>query len=93
MYTLQVTQSGSAIQVVPRDAIVQHPTNYQSVTFQNNGAAVMRVGDKSVSTTKGYSLAAGASVTFTCPQGYSETLNDFWTIGTATQVLDVIVIP
>jgi hypothetical protein len=85
--TLQVTQTGSAIQV-SATAI-----KCKWAVFQNTAAAVMRVGDANVSTTQGVSLAA-ASVPWSVPVPIASTfgtdLSQWWTIGTSTQKLDVI---
>jgi hypothetical protein len=65
----------------------------QTMVLQNNAAAVMRVGDKTVSTTKGISLAAtGTPVVIPLGQDYSSRLSEFWVVGTATQVLDVMIL-
>ena len=65
----------------------------QTMILQNNAAAVMRVGDNNVSTTKGISLAAtGAPFVIPLGQDYSTRLSEWWVVGTATQVLDVMVL-
>jgi hypothetical protein len=84
--TLQITQSGSAKQIAPIG------TYARWITFQNNAAGAMHVGDANVSATRGVSVPPGGS-NFAPPPGTSDQHNDlgqWWTIGTNTQVLDVI---
>ena len=67
----------------------------RAVTFQNNAAAVMRIGDTNVTTTKGIQLAANgaANSSYSLPpidvQDYID-LSQWYVIGTAAQLLDVL---
>lgn len=65
---------------------------FQSVIFQNNGVADMRIGDSSVSSTKGIKLTAGGSLTSSLPLAYSGNLNEWWVNGTSGDKLDILVI-
>jgi hypothetical protein len=80
--TLQVTLTGSAQPITTNNLIAG------SLTFQNNAAAVMRVGDANVTASRGYSLAAAAA--WNVPLVRPTQLSKYYVIGTATQVLDVI---
>jgi hypothetical protein len=85
--TLQVTLTGAVQQISAVRLKVQW------ATFQNNAVAVMRVGDASVSATQGYSLAAtgGAlTVPLQTEATFGTDLSQWFVIGTATQVLDII---
>jgi hypothetical protein len=84
--TLQVTQSGSAVQV-SATAI-----KARWVVFQDNAAAVARIGDSAVSATKGIGLSAngGSYTTPVVTDGAYHDLSQWWTIGTSTQLLDVV---
>jgi hypothetical protein len=85
--TLQITQTGSAAQVSAT------PIKCKWAAFQNTAAAVMRVGDANVSTTRGVSLAASGglfSVPVSTTSTYAADLSQWWTVGTSTQVLDVV---
>lgn len=85
--TLQVTQTGATIPVSAT------PIKCKWAVFQNNAAAVMRVGDANTTTTRGYSLAAAASFPVPVPNGtstFGTDLSQWSTVGTLNQVLDVI---
>jgi hypothetical protein len=88
--TLQVTQTASAVQVTATVG-----TYARWIVFQNTAAAVMRLGDANVTTTRGYSLPASNAVNSVLvlepmPNGQHYDLSQWWTIGTNTQLLDVI---
>jgi len=91
--SIQVTLGAGATRVhVPADSTSQIPC--RQIVFQNNAAAVMRIGDASVSATKGISLtaagAAGSLFTVGPSVAYASYLSDFWVFGTGTQILDVL---
>lgn len=81
--TLQVTLTGS---VQPISAT---PLIAEAVTFQNNAAAVMRIGDSAVTASRGYALGATGG-TWNIPLIEPTQLAKWYVIGTAAQVLDVI---
>ena len=85
--SLQVILGAGATQISTSN------TFCRQIIIQNNAAGTMRVGDSTVSATKGIYLAAG-------PGGgsinsgpaspvYNSYLSDFWVFGTSTQVVDV----
>lgn len=87
MRIIQVTLGAAAT------AITTNTNIYCSaLTIQNNAAAVVRVGDSTVSATKGISLAAAGvgstNLTFAFPRGAH--LSDWFLFGTAAQVIDVL---
>lgn len=90
--TLQITQSGAAIQVSAQ-LPAGSPTKVKWIAFQNNAAAAMRVGDSNVSSTRGYSLAATGG-TWNVPVPLNSTmgadLTQWYVFGTSTQVLDIV---
>lgn len=77
-------------------AITTNTNLYASVlAVQNNAAAVCRVGDNTVSATKGIALAAGSTTTQNAlviapatPRGIH--LSEWFLFGTAAQVIDVL---
>lgn len=83
--TLQITLSGqtriSATKLLAR-----------WVEFQNNAAAVMRIGDINTSATQGISLAAagGFFAPTTSDVSLVHDLSQWYVIGTDTQKLDVV---
>lgn len=88
MPLLQVTLGAGATQVTTL------PISASQVVFQNNAAAVCRVGDSTVSATKGIQLtaagAAGSTLTIASPDRVSIQLPKYFLFGTATQVIDIL---
>lgn len=85
--TLQVTLTGSAQQV--------SATNIKCkwAILQNNAAAVMRIGDANVTASRGAAIAASGgsfSVPVSTVATFDTDLSQWYVIGTATQVLDVV---
>lgn len=96
MYVSTLTLKTGANPVVAKspngiDSIAQ----FQSVTFQNNNASnAVYIGDAAVSSTNGYKLAAGASVTFSVPIAQGEDLKSWFVAPTsANDKVTVLVIP
>ena len=88
--SIQVTLGAGATQIVTA------PTPFNQMTIQDNAAAVCRVGDSTVSGTKGISLvaagAAGSSLTIGPFSGIQGDASQFWVFGTAAQVIDVLLV-
>ena len=84
--TLQITQTGSAVQV----ATVA--TYARWIIFQNTAAAAARIGDANVTSSKGASLAATGApyILQPTPNGAHYDLSQWWTVGTNTQLLDIV---
>jgi hypothetical protein len=64
----------------------------RQVIIQNNAAGTMRVGDSTVSSTKGILLAAGpggGSFNSGPVDCYNSYLSDFYVFGTVSQIVDV----
>ena len=83
--TLQVTLSG-------KTHVSAASIKARWVVFQNNAAAVMRLGDVNTSSTVGISVQAGGA-NFAPPMGEQamvHNLNQWYVVGTDTQVLDVV---
>jgi hypothetical protein len=67
----------------------------QQLMFQNNSASAVRVGDWSVSATRGILLAAGTpggSTNLGAFINYGTYLSDWWLFGTAGTVIDILYI-
>jgi len=93
MYVISTTIAAtSPTSIVPRDPIVQHESSFQWVTFYNNSAAVMYIGDSRVSASLGIPLQPSGSFTVQTPVGYTETLGDWYVTGTAGQTLLTFVV-
>jgi hypothetical protein len=84
--TVQVTQSGLAKQVSPLG------TYARWIMFQNTAGAAMRLGDANVTASLGMSLAATGVPYFLqpMPDGLHYDLGQWYTIGTNTQLLDIV---
>jgi len=87
MQLIQVTQTGSAIQISAT------PIMCRVLIIQNNAAAACHVGDSTVSTTKGIQLApSGAANSILYVESPVDSINiaQYYTVGTSTQLLDVM---
>ena len=84
--TLQITQTGSAVQLAASSVFARW------VILQNNAAAAMRLGDSNVTASIGMSLSATGVpyVLPPMPDGSHYDLSQWYTIGTNTQLLDVV---
>jgi hypothetical protein len=88
----QATLTAAATQLIPPTGGVN--VLARQVIIQNNAAGTMRVGDSSVSATKGYYLAAGPGggvLNTGAATIYNSYLSDFWVFGTSGQVVDILV--
>lgn len=97
MQSLQVTLgSGTQTAIVPQSAggtPTQLYTSFQQLMFQNNSTHNMRVGDATVTSTKGIVLLAnGGSLTLGSLMEYSSDLSEWYVAGTAADVLDILFI-
>jgi len=97
MYLTQVTAGTTATPIMPVGVQPASGHNYQVLIFQNNSANVIRVGDSSVTNSKGVQLAASGATNsiLVIPLGleYSGTLEEFFVISTAPSVFDIMVCP
>jgi hypothetical protein len=88
VFSIQVTipTGGGPVQVSSTQTLVRY------VEFQNNASHTMRAGGAQVSSTLGHLLAAsGGEWPIHCGSpGYYAYLSDFWVVGTAADVLDVV---
>ncbi len=88
---IQTSLGAGATQIAP-PASPQAQILCRQVIIQNNAAHIMRVGDSTVSATKGIYLAAGpggGSLNSGAVAIYNSYLSDFWVFGTAADVVDV----
>lgn len=97
MYMLKVTiaATGVAQRFIPTtDPIDNSNTAFQNLIAQNNGANAMHIGDSAVTTTNGIRLSpSGDSLTAIVPISQVSDLKDFWVVGTAADVLNLMVFP
>jgi hypothetical protein len=95
MVKVVIATTGTKQPVIPDNAGVQNSnTCFQSMIPQNNGANIMYLGDPSVTTTNSLQLPAASSLGDA--QAFSSNpgdLKDFWVIGTAADILNILVMP
>jgi hypothetical protein len=85
--TLQITQTGSAIQLSSTKLFARW------ILFQNAAAATMALGDSTAAAGVGYTLpATTGSLLLPALADVSQhyDLSQFWTLGTNTQVLNIL---
>lgn len=83
--TLQITQTGSAVQLAAA------ATYARWILFQGP-AAIVTLGDSTVTASKGYILAANGQLLLPALADVSNhyDLSQFWGLGTNTQLLTVV---
>lgn len=89
IHTLQVTLGASATPLTTTDTFARW------VVIQNNAANSMRVGDSTVTSTKGILLASGSpGGSVTLPEEHTPSttydLSQIYILGTNTQLADVL---
>ena len=90
MRIFQVVMTGSAIQLAPLLTQTAGQIYCSVLSIQNNGANVIRVGDNTVTATRGQEIPPTAAIyTAPCPPKGTR-LADWWVIGTSGDVLDVL---
>ena len=65
---------------------------FQQFIPQNNGSNNMRMGDVTVSTTKGIILSPTGSLSVAPALQYSGDLSEFYVVGTSGDVLDIMIL-
>jgi hypothetical protein len=92
MRLIQLTLTGAAQQISPNlDGLNQSGQVYCSLlVIQNNGADNVRVGDNTVTATRGILLSPLGSSTFEPFLFRGTMLAQWWVIGTAGQLLDIL---
>lgn len=88
MRLIQVTLTAAATPITTNTGLYA-----STLTIQANTAANVRVGDNTVSTSKGILLSLGApggSATFTMAFPRGTHLSDWYLFGTTTQLVDVL---
>ena len=94
MHLLQVTiaASDTAQPIIPANPNgTPNSIYFQFALFQNNGTSgTMRLGDSSVSTTKGIVIQKTGSLESSLPLQYAGTLNEWYVVGTQGDVLDIL---
>src|SRR5271170_3942108 len=95
MHLLQITVGGAATPLIPKAVVPANSAAFSICVIQNNSAINVRVGDSSVSATKGILLlgnagGGGGSQTITPSLQYSGDLTEFFFFG-AGAVIDVMI--
>lgn len=94
MYLVQVTiaTTNTPQPVLPAAVVPDRVTPFQQFIPQNNGSHNMRLGDLSVSSTRGILLYPTGSATVAPQVQYSGDLSEFYVNGIAGDVLDIMVL-
>ena len=93
MRLLQVTLTSVATPIIPKAVVPANSLPYQIFVIQNNATHNCRVGDASVTATRGILLLAnGGSQTLTPALEYSGDMTEFYIFGTPGDVIDVMIL-
>jgi hypothetical protein len=97
MRLLQVTMTGTAVPIIAKGVQPANSLPFQVLIFQNNAAHLIRLGDSTVSSTKGIVLASGSTTTqppLVISPGleYTSDAYEWYAYGTNADVLDVILL-
>lgn len=94
MYLIQltITATNTPQRVIPAAVVPDRIAPFQQFVPQNNGSNDMRIGDSTVSSTRGIRLSPGGSLSAAPALSYSGDLNEFWVNGTAGDVLDIMIL-
>ena len=98
MYLLQVTLGSAATPILASAVLPSSVQAFSILVIQNNAAHVVRVGDSSVSSTKGIALAVGSTTPqppfiLTPSLQFTGDLREVYLFGTAADVVDILVCP
>lgn len=97
MRLIQVTLGSAATPIIIKGVQPANSLPFQVLVIQNNSAHSVRVGDSTVSATKGIVLASGSTTT-TAPLivapglEYTSDVYEWFLFGTAADVIDVMVL-
>lgn len=97
MRLIQVTLLATATPVVKKGVQPSNSLPFQTLVIQNNAAHVVRVGDSTVSASKGIALAAGSTTT-TSPLivspglEYTSDTYEWYLFGTIGDLIDVLLL-
>lgn len=97
MRLISVTLLATATPIIQKGVQPANSLPFQVLVIQNNGAAVVRVGDSTVSDTKGIALAPGATLA-TNPLNvapaleYTSDLYEWFLFGTVGGLVDVMLL-
>ena len=94
MHLLQVTiaSTNKPQPIIPAAVVPGRVMPFQQLITQNNGSNEMRIGDSSVSSTRGIVLWPSGSNTVSLALQYSGDLTEFYVNGTAGDILDIMVL-
>ena len=97
MYLLQCTiaSTGVAQPIIPKAVVPGNSKSFSHFVCQNNSGHSIRLGDSSVSTTKGILIEAGTpggSQTITPALQYTGDLTEFYIVGTAADLIDFMIL-
>jgi hypothetical protein len=97
MRLIQVTLTAGATPIVVKGVQPANSLPFQWLAIQNNAAHAVRVGDSTVSATKGIAIAAGSTTTqlpliVNPALEYTSDLYEWFLFGTAADIIDVMLL-
>lgn len=94
MHLLQVTITGTNVTqpILPPAVVPDRITPFQQFIPQNTGSNNMRLGDYSVSATRGIIIYPSGTLPVFPSLQYSGDLGEFYVNGTAGDVLDILIL-
>jgi hypothetical protein len=93
MHLLQITVGPNATPIIPKAVVPANSAAFSVLYLQNNSGTSVRVGDSTVTASKGILLASGTpggSLTITPSLQYSGDLTEFYLFG-AGAIIDIMV--
>jgi len=92
MHLLQVTLTAAATPLIPKAVTPANSATFSIFNVQNNAIHNCRIGDTSVSATRGLLLLAnGGTFTATPALQFTGDLTEFYLFGTAGDVIDIMI--
>ena len=92
MRLLQVTLGATATPIVAKGVQPANSLPFQTLVIQNNSANSCRIGDSSVSATRGILLSPSGSVTLAPALEYTSDVYEFYIFGTSGSVIDIMLL-
>lgn len=87
-----ITTTNTPQPIIPPAVVPDRILPFQQLITQNNGSNNMRIGDNSVSSTKGIILYPTGSNSVAPALQYSGDLSEFYVNGTAGDTLDIMIL-
>jgi hypothetical protein len=90
MRVIELTMTGSAVQITPNVGANQTTPIYVTHMLVQPATTAATVGDNTVTATKGIVIASGVAQLFTFAQPRGSLLSQYWIIGTNGNKVEVL---